>query len=262
MILRLYPVMPALQPYVKVICTMEGSSSDNSSIRVLPDTCVELFINYSSASLAKVTGKKVFSPSRNFIVSRMNNFMDVEMPGNTAFISVCFYTETACMFFPLPMNEVANTLTNLHDLWGQEATDMEEQVNTVPHNDQKVAIVQQYLLKQLQKNRAEDIVVNYCLQKIRRVKSVSELANKVGMSQRQLSRRFNNRLGLSTKEFMAVNRFVYSLTHLKQYPAMSLTDIAYASGYYDQAHFIHDYHTFAGLSPKAILTTPNLIYCE
>lgn len=265
--LELYAILPELQTYVKAICSMEsdGVSSSISSVRVLPDACVELFINFSNSqdSFATVTGKKVFENSQSFVISRMSSFMDVQMKNKTGFISICFYPNTAYLFFQLPMNEVADSLTDLHELWHIEAKEMEEEVGSTGSEEQKVAIIQRYLLRQLNRNRF-DKTVEYCVQEINRNHkpfSVAELANKVGISQRQLSRKFNHCLGLSTKEFIHINRFIDSLVYLKKYPSMNLTDIAYESGYYDQAHFIHDYKTFAGLTPSAVLNAGNLIVC-
>ncbi len=266
--LELYTILPELVPYVKAICSMESDSTSTnliSPIRVLPDACVELFVNFSNSqdSLSTVTGKKIFTNSQSFVISRMSNFMDVQMKSKTGFISICFYPGTAYLFFQLPMNEVADSLTDLHYLWSTEAKAMEEEVGNALNNEQKVAIIQQYLLKQLNRNKF-DKAIDYCIQQINKNNkpfSVAELANKVGMSQRHLSRKFNHCIGLSTKEFIHINRFIDSLVFLKKYPAISLTDIAYESGYYDQAHFIHDYKTFAGLTPSAVLSAGNLIVC-
>lgn len=264
---ELYPILSELQPYVKVICSMESDTyTDTSSFRVLPDTCVELFINFNNNqdSFTTVRGHRIFDTSQSFVISRMSDFMDIQLTNTTRFISICFYPSTAYLFFQLPMSEVANNLTNLHDLWKTEAKKLEEEIQQVRTNEQKVLAAQQHLLKQLRRNKT-DKTINYCMQTLKKANSafsVAELANKVGVSQRQLSRKFNQCLGLSTKEFIHVSRFIGSLTHLKRYPAISLTDVAYASGYYDQAHFIHDYKTFTGLTPSALLSARNIILCE
>ncbi|GAB3505029.1 helix-turn-helix domain-containing protein [Emticicia fontis] len=265
--LELYSILPELQPYVKAICSIENEALPSSipPFRVLPDACVELFINFNDNqdSLATITGKKTFTNSQSFVISRMSNFMDVQMKSKTGFISICFYPSTAYLFFQLPMTQVADSLTDLHDLWSTEAKEMEEEVGRVSSKGQKVNIIHRYLMRQLKRNRF-DKTIHYCVQQINtanKIFSVTELADKAGISQRQLSRKFNHCLGLSTKEFIHINRFIDSLVYLKKHPSMSLTDIAYESGYYDQAHFIHDYKTFAGLTPGAVLSAGNLVIC-
>jgi AraC-like DNA-binding protein len=242
-----------------------GSNPLISPVRVLPDACVELFVNFSNSqdSLATVTGKKVFENSQSYVISRMSDFMDVQMKSKTGFISVCFYPDSAYLFFHLPMSEVKDSLTNLQYLWPTEANVMEEEIGNIDSKEQKVFIIQQYLLKQLRRNR-HDKTIAFCVQAIQKAGSpfsVATLADKAGVSQRQLSRKFNQYIGLSTKEFIHINRFIDSLSNLKKYPDKSLTDIAYESGYYDQAHFIHDYKAFAGLTPSAVMSAQNIIFC-
>ncbi|UTA68346.1 helix-turn-helix domain-containing protein [Emticicia sp. 21SJ11W-3] len=261
----LYPICSDLQPYVKAICSIESDTTDTilAPLRILPDACVEVFFNFSNSgdTHATVTGKKEFHNSRSFVVSRVGNFMDVQMKSKTGFISVCFYPSTAYLFFQLPMSAIADSLTDLQFLWGTVVQTIEDEIDNATSCMQKVGIIQKYLIRQLKANK-QDTTLEYCLQQIACAQSmltVAALAEKAGLSQRQLSRRFNYCIGLSTKEYIRISRFINSLAYLKKYPESNLTDAAYASGYYDQAHFIHDYKTFAGITPKAVLLDTNII---
>lgn len=262
--LQLYPIAPQLQPYIKVICTMESSERDTPSVfRVLPDTCVELFVSYSNEPIATITGKTTFANRQSFVVFRMSNFMDVQMQAKTGCIAVCFYPGASYHFFSQPIHEVADTVTELTHFWKNMATEMEERVSEATNNHERVAIIQHYLIKQLAKKREDDQAIQYCLGQINYLKgqvSVVELSHKVNISQRQLSRRFNHCVGLSPKEFAKINRFIHSLAQLKKYPSVSLTEVAYESGYYDQAHFIHTYKEYTGITPSELLVAQHIIY--
>jgi AraC-like DNA-binding protein len=67
-------------------------------------------------------------------------------------------------------------------------------------------------------------------------------------------------VGFSPKEFARITKFIHSLTHLKKYPAMSLTEIAYESGYYDQAHYIHDCRAYSGYTPGQLHAAADCLY--
>jgi hypothetical protein len=83
--------IPQLQPYLKVICTMEiNHDADSIPFRVLPDTCVELFVNCNGSSLAGINGKAGFNSKRSFITSRLTHFMDVQLSLGAQYISICF----------------------------------------------------------------------------------------------------------------------------------------------------------------------------
>ena len=263
--LRLYNVIPPLQPYIKIICSMESENTgcNTSSFRVLPDTCVELFVNYEG-SPQTVTADGLANKQPNcFIVSRMSRYMDVQDHGRSSFISVCFLPGAAAHFFPVAMHEVSDAVIDLGDLWKNAAVEMEERVSFAVNNHERVAIIQEYLWRQLEKIKKSDTTVEHWLWQVNFFKgqlSVEDLSRKVNISQRQLGRRFNQTVGLSPKEFSRVTRFIHSLTHLKKYPSLSLTEIAYESGYYDQAHFIHDYKSYAGLSPGELVANTNILY--
>jgi AraC-like DNA-binding protein len=89
---------------------------------------------------------------------------------------------------------------------------------------------------------------------------VGRLVSETGLSQRHLSRKFQEYVGLSPKEYLRVSRFIHSLDHLKRYPVFSLTEVAYKSGYYDQAHFIRDYKDYTGYTPGQVVRAWHILY--
>jgi len=262
--LKLYDITPSLQPYIKIICSMENNNSGckTSSFRVLPDTCVELFINYAGSGQT-VTDAGLLKQPNCFIVSRMSRYMDVRDHGRFGFISVCFLPGAAAHFFPVAMHEVSDTMIDLRDLWKNNAAEMEGRVSCAMDNHKRVAIIQEYLTRQLERLKKPDKTVEHWLWQVNYFKGqlpVEDLSRKVNISQRQLGRRFNQTVGLSPKEFSRVTRFIHSLKHLKKYPTRSLTEIAYESGYYDQAHFIHDYKNYAGVTPGELVADESILY--
>jgi AraC-like DNA-binding protein len=66
---------------------------------------------------------------------------------------------------------------------------------------------------------------------------------------RQLERKFIQQIGLSPKQLSKVIRLQAALKMMLNHQAVSLTEIAYNSDYYDQAHFIKDFREFTGTTP-------------
>ncbi len=263
--MQLFDIDPFLQPYVRDICSMEvePGTAYCPSFRVLPDTRIELFVNYSRAPLATIPGKTGEGHRGSFLVSRMSQYMDVQMQPGTGCIAVCFYPGQAYRFFSMPMSEISNEVIPLGACW-EDAAALEEKVGTARTNSDRVLIIQQFLLEKLYASEKREAGrLRYCLGQIHFYKgqlSVRDLSQHANLSERQLNRHFNSYVGLSPKEFTKVSRFIHSLAHLRKYPPMSLTEIAYESGYYDQAHFVHDYQQYAGFSPGELLTLGNVLY--
>jgi AraC-like DNA-binding protein len=258
--MQLYDIIPKLQPFVKVICSMDCDADiDTVHIRVLPDACAELFISYTSTPVA-IIGNQLYQHS--IITFRMSRHMDVQMRKGAGCLAICFHPGMAYKFFHLPMHVFADTTTLLADVWRLTASELEERLASACNNDLRVGILQQYLVQQLARSK-DDRQIRRCLQQAQAspdTLTVKQLTDEAGVSQRHLSRKFLQFIGLSPKEYLRVNRFIKSLHHLKRYPARSLTHIAYESGYYDQAHCIRDYKTYTGHTPGEVAQSGHILY--
>ncbi len=84
--------------------------------------------------------------------------------------------------------------------------------------------------------------------------TVAQLADNAGCSPRQLLRAFRNSVGVGPKTYCRIIRFKAALRALRRQPPPDLLDIALDAGYYDQAHFIHDFNAFYGSSPSAAMS--------
>ena len=58
-------------------------------------------------------------------------------------------------------------------------------------------------------------------------------------------------MGLTPKLFCRVHRFQRVLATIERDGDIDWPDVALACGYYDQAHFIHDFRAFSGINPTA-----------
>lgn len=78
----------------------------------------------------------------------------------------------------------------------------------------------------------------------------ADLAGYTGYSPRHLSRIFREGAGMGQKSFTRVLRVNRAAQRLKE-GAASLTLLAQELGYFDQAHFIHDFKATCGVTPGA-----------
>jgi len=65
---------------------------------------------------------------------------------------------------------------------------------------------------------------------------------------------------VNPKEFSRVQRFLHALRLLRKQEHETLTETALACGYFDQAHFNHEFREFAGITPGELFTFPNLAF--
>jgi AraC-like DNA-binding protein len=262
--MQFFDIREVLKPCIKMICMLScDTPGEVLPFRVLPDTCVELFITCNGQRIAEVMDNTSQEEKMSFASFRMRSFMDVRMHQGYHCIAVCFYPGAAYRFFGLSMQELSDSATELSQLWGRIAGEMEEKIAGAATDQERIDIVQDYLQRQFIQQAELNGQMAHSIQIANDMKgllSVRQLADESHISERQLHRRFMRYLGISPKEYLSMNRFLHSLVQLKKQPLSSLTDIAYESGYYDQAHFNHEYRVFAGLSPGEVLTRNNIIY--
>lgn len=80
--------------------------------------------------------------------------------------------------------------------------------------------------------------------------SVRQLASHVDLSRRQLERKVGAAVGLTPKEFCRVVRYQKVLALKQHDPSLTLTQLAYAGGYADQAHFTREFSRMTGYAPS------------
>jgi AraC-like DNA-binding protein len=78
---------------------------------------------------------------------------------------------------------------------------------------------------------------------------VGDVAGAVGLSRKRFIERFRAEVGLTPKQFCRVRRFQQALARAHADQEVDWIDVALSSGYCDQAHFIHDFRAFSGLTP-------------
>lgn len=258
--LQLYNIIPALQPYIKLICSMDcEGDADTRHIRVLPDTCVELFVNYTSTPIATISNKL---HKRSIVTFRMTEPTDVQMRKGSGCLAVCFHPGMAYHFFQHPMHLLSDSTTALADLWKDKAAEIEEQLAGAGDNHARTDILQNHLLELLAGNK-HDSQIELCLKLVQAsggLNTVGDLTARTGLSQRHLSRKFQTYVGLPPKEYLRISRFLRSLSYLKKHPDFSLTTIAYESGYYDQAHFSREYRAYTGYTPREVVNAKHILY--
>ncbi|MBC8645167.1 helix-turn-helix transcriptional regulator [Flavobacterium lindanitolerans] len=82
--------------------------------------------------------------------------------------------------------------------------------------------------------------------------NIETLSKKLEISDTTLFRLFKNHLGQNAKSYLKTIRFRNTLDGILN-QQNNLTTIAHFNQYYDQAHFINDFKTFSGYSPKQLI---------
>lgn len=81
------------------------------------------------------------------------------------------------------------------------------------------------------------------------------VARELGLSERQLRRRFDRTVGYGWRTFSRVQRLQRLLVLSVHAPSRPLADLSLAAGYADQAHMSRDVVRLSGMTPTALLSS-------
>jgi AraC-like DNA-binding protein len=190
-------------------------------------------------------------------VSSLNGQRDYPLQIRTAhaldLIGVRLRAGSLAAFVPFALVQVRNQVVELADLFGRAARVLEAQLY-----DQRLdfaaqgALLDAFLLARLQVPAAYALVQDLAarLQAAQGNLTMADLSRSVGYSQRTLDRLFAQIMGYPPKFYARIQRFQHALSLLQHTPPLSLTEIAFACGYYDQAHFSKEVKAFSGQTPE------------
>lgn len=152
-----------------------------------------------------------------------------------------------------------NTHLSLKDIWGNDVSSLREQMLLAKTPVDALGILEQLLLRNLQRPLARHPAVKHALDLIQmnpgniRIEQCLQPGN---VGSRRLARLFELETGMTPKRFARLLRFRQVISHLHQHSTAShvdWTDLALQYGYYDQAHFSREFKDFSDFTPSAYL---------
>jgi AraC-like DNA-binding protein len=246
-----------LEPYVECIWLLVSSvdAAQASGEIVLPDGKMELVIHFGDPySISR--GKRFSKQARSLLSGQITERIFLKPMGITGMIAARFRAFGASKFFEFPLNEIVDQVIDLDSYIGPRAFELEEKIFNAKSHQDRVTVLDGFLIDRLKRSANEDHFVAQACRYIAQSGgeySITNLASLVGLSERQIERKFLSQVGISPKLFSRVARFQKFVSMAKLDPQLTLTDAALACGYYDQAHFIRDFREFSGMSPSQFI---------
>lgn len=243
-----------LQKYIKEFCFMEATALEATVMeRVIPTENIQLMFHYKDPFVMYDRDLTPRMQPRTILSGLSNTFSDVSTTGETGVVFVQFFPESACHFFPFPLSEVENSSLDLTLLLHEEVGRVEGQLFEAKTQCERVTLIEQFLMNRFQPIPHSDGRLIQCgvqiIKQHRGQISAEKLADLLSVSPKTLDRKFSKWLGKATKQAIKLHRFQSVLKDLSTNKSQNMTEIAYSNGYYDQAHFIHDFKSYCGYTP-------------
>ena len=257
--LQVREVLPdvVLRPYIRKYYLFENEKGKTHfSFHPLPNGFVEIFLLLDDRRiLLHQDHKKVWTTGIISGVMELEHALEiqVEITGN-------HFSGIWILLTPMGVNRLLRsslkTLTNrtldLKDHWPQGARWLRKHVQSNGSEVSRIHNLDHYFMLQLKEAPVCSQRLVPVLEEMERISaylSVSKLAQKIGVSYKWLYRKFVDDLGMTPKAYLRIIRFDRACFMLDRYRDINETDIAHQCGYYDQAHFIHEFKKIMKISP-------------
>jgi AraC-like DNA-binding protein len=233
---------PPLAEFVELLWLCDVDPQPWTQERLLPGGSVELVVDVASGARKAV----VSGPHSRFFL--------LDTSERRCLAGVHFKAGGAFAFLAPPLHELVDAVVPLDALWGGVAGELRERLGDADTDRERFAIMESILLAQGRNRLHRHPAVAFALREFSRVpcvRSVAQVAGQVGLSQRRFTQCFTHEVGLTPKLFCRVRRFQAAIRQVHRTGCTDWSALAVDCGYFDQAHFIHDFQTFSGLTPSA-----------
>lgn len=254
-----YIPAPPLSNFVEILWLYDGYQQPHDKERLLPNGAMELVINLND-DLTRIYDRHDTSRFQTLrgtlLVGAHSEFFVIDTAQQKRVLGAHFRPGGAFPFFDLPAGELRNIVVSLEDLWGAEAGSLRERLLEAAAPPEMFRILEQALLARAAERLHRHPAVVYALREFHGLpdaRTVADVTAQIGLSARRFIDLFSGQVGLTPKLFCRVRRFQRALTLLRKGQPMAWAAVAADCGYFDQAHFIHDFRAFSGINPTTYL---------
>jgi AraC-like DNA-binding protein len=231
----------------------ENPSSHAPAQRILPDGCAELIFNLGEPFEAQSNPGTWQPQPKLFLAGQITGPLLVRPTGKTKIIGVRLRPYAVHEGFRLPAEELTGTFTPLEFVLPKIC--ILDQLGGAKTRQEAIALLDatlQHVVANEAKRKGIVAAAELMIEADGDI-AIETVAEVIGISRRQLERRFKKEIGLSPKQFCRILRFQKVFSSLEENnPAWP--DVAAACGYYDQAHLIRDCRELSGETPAALLS--------
>ncbi len=220
-----------------VQCFWEYENADNEiEYTILPDGYFDLIAEFENEILISLKLTGVWTKPVN-----------VKIPKSIKIFAIRFKLIATEYLFQQEIKSILDTAKSLSpDFWNINNYQSNEFEDFVTDISKKIGSATRHL-KEIEDRKLKLFELIYLNKPI----SVKELSENVYWSSRQINRYFNNKFGLSLKEFLKIIRFKSTLEHI------SKGELFPGNDFFDQAHFIKEVKNYSGETPGKLYRNKN-----
>lgn len=259
MIFQIYRPISWLNQFVEHLVYFEGLSAAHNLDRFLPDGNTELLIELNDSPqyiYDNETLEKIQTCRQAWVSGVRTRPITIPSGNGSRMLVVAFSKGKAFPFYRFPMSDLTDLVVDADLIFGSTVLQLREQLLCAKSIDQMFHLVERFLMQQARDAIIEDAsarCVDFAVASILHSPTFHrfhQLSHEIGYSQKHFISLFKEKVGISPKQYLKIIRFQKTIHAIEKQDTLRWNDIALNSGFYDQAHFIHDFKLFSGFTPR------------
>ena len=246
---------PPLDSYVESIWICRNAPQPHALERILPTGAAQLIVNLKEDETRlydSLDPERCATATGTILAGPFSRFQVIDTSEQEYVAGVAFKPGGTVPFIRVPADEISDADIPLAELWGRTDTAaLREQLLESRDADAALDVLEATLRAHFSPPGLHPAVA-FALTAFARASGTATIAGvtrAIGMSPKRFIERFKIEVGLTPKRFCRIRRFQHAVTRVHGGHAVNWPAVALRAGYFDQAHFIHDFRSFAGLTP-------------
>jgi AraC-like DNA-binding protein len=256
-----------LAPYVHSLVFSSGYTPLHQREKLIPEGVVQIIVDLTERPKRLYAGETTpvgVDFSKSWISGIQQRWIVIEAQRGASMMVIQFRAGGARALTGHDASVLANAVHPLSDVMNGTATSLRDRILEADGIAARFAAAESWLLERVGEARAVHPAVQTLATALGRPgKRVRDLADDVGLSDRQLRSIFVEAVGVSPKSFARIARFQTLLRALARtgrddpalegeaLPPPDWSMLAAETGYSDQSHLSHEFMAFAGMTPGA-----------
>ncbi|GAA0561534.1 helix-turn-helix domain-containing protein [Paractinoplanes ferrugineus] len=173
-------------------------------------------------------------------------------PPGTRSVGVHFKPWGPAPFLPMPAAELCDRPVPVEQVWGRPAVAaLRDRLASAGAPHEMLTLLEDELIRRLRETAGLGLVrrMSGLIAATGGAVPIGDLSAAAGVSSTHLARRFKELIGVTPKRLARTHRFTTAVLTIDPAGPVDWGGLAGAAGYFDQAHFGHDFRAFTGLTP-------------
>ncbi len=245
-----------LNRHIAVFTYFKGLVPGHGFERFLPDGNVEIIVDLAGRAehIYDDTALQPIQTCREIWASGVRTrYLTLSSGHKSELFVINFRKGMAYPFFPVPMQEMSDRVVDADSLWRGGLSGLRERLLEAPTPTAKFHVAEGFLSSMRRGPLEANACVEHAIQALLDSPEnmvLERLYSNIGYSKKHFIRLFSERVGVPPKTYARLARFQKVVQEIARSGGVDWSSVARECGFYDQAHFIHDFKRFSGFTPS------------